>query len=81
MYKDWADGQINKMKNILNSARKDHTNAVQSRIESVKELGGVVDITKNLFAVSKVCDTVMEYERRVSAFGLRSGSGNRPTGG
>jgi len=60
MYKDWADGQINKMKNILNSARKDHTNAVQTRIESVKELGGVVDITKNLFAVSKVFDTVME---------------------
>ena len=54
MYKEWADGQINKMKGILNSARQDHTNAVQTRIESVKELGGVVDITKNLFEVSKV---------------------------
>ncbi|MCJ1363504.1 atp4 subunit B of the stator stalk of mitochondrial F1F0 ATP synthase [Acarospora aff. strigata] len=53
MYKDWADGQINKMKTILNSARQDHTAAVQTRIESVKELGGVVDITKNLFEVSK----------------------------
>ena len=53
-YKEWAEGQTNKIKNILNAARKDHTDAVQKRIESVQDLGGVVDITKQLFAVSKV---------------------------
>ena len=55
MYKEWADGQINKMKGILNSAREGHTSAVKSRIENVKQLGGVVEVTKQLFEVSKVC--------------------------
>ena len=54
MYTDWADGQISKIKGILNSAREDHTAAVKTRIDSVKELGGVIDITKQLFEVSKV---------------------------
>ena len=54
MYKEWADGQINKMKGILNSAREGHTSAVKSRIENVKQLGGVVEVTKQLFEVSKV---------------------------
>ena len=54
MYKEWADGQINKMKGILNSAREGHTAAVKDRIESVKQLGGVVEVTKQLFEVSKV---------------------------
>ncbi|KAL9600877.1 MAG: hypothetical protein Q9219_002919 [cf. Caloplaca sp. 3 TL-2023] len=53
MYKDWAQGQISKIRNILNSARAEHTSAVQNRIESVKQLGGVVDVTKQLFEVSK----------------------------
>lgn len=53
-YKEWAEGQSNKIKDILNSARKNHTDAVQKRIEGVKDLGGVVEITKNLFEVSKV---------------------------
>lgn len=53
-YKEWAENQTNKIKNILNAARKDHTDAVQKRIASVQDLGGVVDITKSLFAVSKV---------------------------
>ena len=53
-YKEWAEGQSNKIKGILNKAREDHTTAVKSRIESVKDLGGVIDITKNLFEVSKV---------------------------
>ncbi|KAI9880322.1 MAG: atp4 subunit B of the stator stalk of mitochondrial F1F0 ATP synthase [Pleopsidium flavum] len=53
MYTEWADGQINKLKGILNSAREDHTAAVKTRIDSVKELGGVIDITKQLFEVSK----------------------------
>lgn len=54
MYKEWAEGHSNKVKSILNTAREDHTNAVKQRIESVKGLGGVVEVTKNLFAVSKV---------------------------
>ncbi|KZF23849.1 hypothetical protein L228DRAFT_246699 [Xylona heveae TC161] len=53
MYKEWADGQVAKLKGILNSAREDHTSAVKSRIESVQQLGGVVDVTKALFDVSK----------------------------
>ncbi|KAI1003122.1 ATP synthase subunit 4 [Podosphaera aphanis] len=53
MYKDWAEGQINKIKNILNASRAEHTEAVKSRIENVKQLGSVVDITKTLFEVSK----------------------------
>ena len=54
MYKEWADGQVAKMTDILNSARDSHTDVVKTRIESVKQMGGVVDITKQLFAVSKV---------------------------
>ncbi|KXL47379.1 MAG: hypothetical protein FE78DRAFT_88368 [Acidomyces sp. 'richmondensis'] len=53
MYKEWANGQAEKIKNILNTARKDHTDAVKARIANVQDLSGVIDITKNLFAVSK----------------------------
>lgn len=55
MYKEWAQGQSDKIKNILNAARDDHTKAVKARIENVQDLSGVIDITKDLFAVSKVC--------------------------
>ena len=54
MYKDWANGQVNKIKGILNAARDDHTTAVKQRIDSVKELGSVIHVTKQLFEVSKV---------------------------
>ncbi|KAI2473051.1 hypothetical protein F4781DRAFT_260262 [Annulohypoxylon bovei var. microspora] len=53
MYKEWAEAQNAKIKNILNSARADHTQAVKNRIENVQQMGGVVDITKSLFEVSK----------------------------
>jgi len=53
MYKQWAEGQNAKIKGILNAAREDHTEAVRHRIDSVKDLGGVIDITKSLFEVSK----------------------------
>lgn len=53
-YGAWAQGQNEKVAGILNSARQNHTSAVQDRIASVKELGGVIDITKTLFEVSKV---------------------------
>ena len=54
MYKEWADGQVNKIRGILNAAREDHTAAVKQRIDSVKQLGSVIDVTKQLFEVSKV---------------------------
>jgi len=52
-YKEWAEGQIQKVKNILNGAREEHTNAVRSRIESVGEMKDVVGITRSLFELSK----------------------------
>lgn len=53
-YKEWADAQVSKIRDILNSARADHTQAVKDRIESVSQMGTVVEVTKDLFAVSKV---------------------------
>ncbi|KAI1434699.1 hypothetical protein GGR50DRAFT_704026 [Xylaria sp. CBS 124048] len=53
MYKEWAETQNEKIKGILNAARADHTQAVQTRIQHVKQMGGVVDYTKALFEVSK----------------------------
>ncbi|KAI2636921.1 hypothetical protein GGS26DRAFT_461146 [Hypomontagnella submonticulosa] len=53
MYKEWAEAQNERIKGILNSARADHTQAVKNRIENVQQMGGVVDITKALFEVSK----------------------------
>jgi len=54
LYKEWANAQNEKIKNILNQARADHTLAVKDRIGDVKQMAGVVDITKSLFEVSKV---------------------------
>jgi len=52
-YAEWAQGQVDKIKGILNSARAEHTKTVASRIDSVKEMQDVVGLTKNLFALSK----------------------------
>lgn len=54
MYNEYAEGQIKKMTDILYSARREHERQVQERIENVKQLGSVVEVTKDLFAVSKV---------------------------
>jgi F-type H+-transporting ATPase subunit b len=53
-YREWAEGQVQKHKDILNAARADHTSAVQQRIDNVSQMSGVVEVTKQLFAVSKV---------------------------
>lgn len=53
MYSEWADAQNNKIKGILNAARADHTQAVKDRIDHVQQMGGVIDTTKALFAISK----------------------------
>ena len=42
------------MNNILRKAREDHKTAVQERIDTVGQLGDIVDVTKALFAMSKV---------------------------
>ncbi len=55
MYKEWAEGQNEKIKGILNAARADHTEAVKTRIDNVEQMSGVIEVTKNLFEVSKVC--------------------------
>ncbi|KAI1634940.1 putative ATP synthase subunit 4, mitochondrial [Biscogniauxia mediterranea] len=52
-YVKWATAQNNKIRDLLNAARADHTQAVKNRIENVQQMGGVVDITKALFEVSK----------------------------
>lgn len=59
----WADGHIQKQRDILNAARADHANAVKQRIEDVKPLGEVVDITKNLFEVSKVSQKCLQFRQ------------------
>ncbi|KAL7271084.1 atp4 subunit B of the stator stalk of mitochondrial F1F0 ATP synthase, partial [Rhizina undulata] len=69
MYAEWASAQVQKIKDILNSARADHTQAVKERIESVSQMGGVVDVTKTLFEVSKETAQIeakaFELEQRV----------------
>lgn len=52
-YKEWAEGHINRVKNILNSARAEHTQAVKDRIAGVEQMKDVVAITEGLFALSK----------------------------
>lgn len=53
-YGEWARGQVVKVRDILNSARIDHTQAVKNRIESVNQMSTVVVVTKDLFTISKV---------------------------
>ena len=65
-YKEWADGQVNKIKGILNAARADHTEAVKTRIESVQELGSVVDITKTLLRSQRYVVDAMDYGCQVA---------------
>ncbi|QRW16758.1 F-type H+-transporting ATPase subunit b [Rhizoctonia solani] len=52
-YKEWTEGHINRIRNILNSTRKEHTQAVTARIDAVQQMKDVVDVTKGLFALSK----------------------------
>lgn len=54
-YKNWAEGHIAKVSDILNGARAEHTEAVKERIQSVEQMKDVVSITEGLFALSKVC--------------------------
>ncbi len=60
LYKEWADSQTQKIKDILYSARAGHADAVKARIEDVKPLSNVVEITKQLFEVSKVSSMIYQ---------------------
>lgn len=64
MYKEWSDTTIQRFKDILNTAKKGHAEAVKARIEDVKPLSNVVEITKGLFEVSKVSTTRVEIKRK-----------------
>lgn len=55
VYNEWAAAHGARIANILEAAREGHKEAVKSRIDNVKQLGEVVDVTKQLFEVSKVC--------------------------
>jgi len=52
-YTKYANGIIQKINNTLSAARKEHTEAVRSRIDNVSGMKDVVDVTKALFALSK----------------------------
>ncbi|KAL8957859.1 MAG: hypothetical protein Q9193_004972 [Seirophora villosa] len=52
-YTAWAMKHINRQKEVLYAAKDRHKVAVETRIEDVKRLGSVVEVTKQLFEVSK----------------------------
>ncbi|RUS24292.1 hypothetical protein BC938DRAFT_473821 [Jimgerdemannia flammicorona] len=54
-YNAMSDEVIQRIKNVLVKAREDHKFAVQDRIDQVGQLKDIVDVTKGLFAISKVC--------------------------
>ena len=60
-YTSWAESHIERIKGILNSARTEHTKAIEERIESVKTLKEVVPLTEQLYAVAKETNAV-EHE-------------------
>lgn len=53
LYTQWAQGRVEEVRDILNSSRVKHVDAVKERIDSVSELKDVVNTTKILFEVSK----------------------------
>jgi len=50
---EWAAEQRARVNNVLRKAREDHKDAVQERIETVGQLGDIVNVTKALFTMSK----------------------------
>ncbi|WVN85730.1 uncharacterized protein L203_100881 [Cryptococcus depauperatus CBS 7841] len=65
-YAEWAQGQVEKVKGILNSAREEHTRAVAERIDSVAQLKDVVPLTESLYAVAKETNT-LEHQNFIIA--------------
>jgi F-type H+-transporting ATPase subunit b len=52
-YTAWVNQIAQQQSNLLDSARQDHKQAIQERIDSVGQMRNVVELTKNLFEVSK----------------------------
>ncbi|KAF9068436.1 hypothetical protein BDP27DRAFT_1327346 [Rhodocollybia butyracea] len=52
-YVNWAESQVQKIKDVLDKARAEHTQAVKDRIDSVGQMKDVVALTQSLFALSK----------------------------
>ncbi|KAK2459620.1 hypothetical protein APHAL10511_008375 [Amanita phalloides] len=52
-YREWAEGHISRIKNVLASSRGEHTQAVQQRIDSVAQMKDVGSLTQALFSLSK----------------------------
>jgi len=52
-WNQYADGVINKIKSVLDSAKEEHTQAVKSRIDDVSGMQDVVSLTRSLFDLSK----------------------------
>ena len=51
---NWAQGAADRVANVLNEARAEHTNAVKERLNAVAQMKDVVSLTEGLFALSKV---------------------------
>lgn len=71
MYGDWARNQTNTVKELLNSSKGRHIDAVQDRIGQVSNLKDVVATTKALFEMSKETATLeaqaFELKQKVDA--------------
>ncbi|CAG8533778.1 25972_t:CDS:2 [Dentiscutata erythropus] len=52
-FNDWAEGQKTHVNSILEKAQDDHKTAVKERINSIGQIGDIVDITQALFSMSK----------------------------
>jgi F-type H+-transporting ATPase subunit b len=52
-YTAWVNEVAQQQSNLLNLVREDHKQAIQERIDSVGQMRNVVELTKNLFEVSK----------------------------
>ncbi|KAL1738449.1 hypothetical protein HDZ31DRAFT_78356 [Schizophyllum fasciatum] len=50
---NWAQGAADRVANVLNDARAEHTNAVKERLNAVAQMKDVVSLTEGLFSLSK----------------------------
>lgn len=71
-YKEWAEGHINKIKAVLDGSRAEHTQAVKERIHSVEQMKDVVEVTKGLFALSRVRLLHLPYSSPVCSWFMMS---------
>ncbi|TRM58792.1 hypothetical protein BD626DRAFT_550571 [Schizophyllum amplum] len=55
---NWAQGAADRVANVLNQARAEHTNAVKERMDAVAQMKDVVSLTEGLFALSKETATL-----------------------